>query len=323
MRGGSSGRRPAVSVIVPFAGTPAALNGVIGMLEAVELGAADEVIVADNRRRAIRPDHPRIRIIDASQRATPAHARNRGAAAAGQEWLVFLDADVRPLPGLLDAYFHPSPAPETGVLGGGIRDVAGVPPAAAGRAASATTPSLAARYSLSRGHMAHAATLSRGRFGYAQTANCAVRREAFEQVGGFAEEARAGEDADLCFRLAAKGWRLEERADAAVEHMARASLLDLGAQLAVHGSGAAWVERRHPGAFPPSGGLALLRRLSSTGWQVLLAAVRGEREAAALAGVECLAAGAFELGRLMPNRRAGARSARTGRRRPGRPAVGR
>ncbi len=317
MTGGSNRRRPGVSVIVPFAGTPAALEGVIRMLEELELEAGDEVIVADNRRRPSRPEHPRIRIIDASQRATPAHARNRGATAAGQEWLVFLDADVRPLPGLLGAYFDPLPAPETAVLAGGIHDVAAAPPLAGG-SVTAATPSLAARYSVSRGHMAHAATLSRGRFSYAQTANCAVRRRAFESVQGFADEARAGEDADLCFRLAARSWRLERRSDAAVEHAARASLVELSTQLAVHGSGAAWVERRHPGAFPAPGALALARRLSSTGRQALLALVHGESEAAALASTELLATGAFELGRLLPNRRAGARSARSRRRRRGR-----
>ena len=37
---------------------------------------------------------------------------------------------------------------------------------------------------------------------YAQTAHCAVRRSAFEAVGGFREDIRSGGDADLCFRLA-------------------------------------------------------------------------------------------------------------------------
>ena len=38
-------------------------------------------------------------------------------------------------------------------------------------------------------------------------ANLAVRREAFEAVGGFAEELLIGEDIDLCWRLQLEGYR--------------------------------------------------------------------------------------------------------------------
>jgi GT2 family glycosyltransferase len=40
-------------------------------------------------------------------------------------------------------------------------------------------------------------------------ANLAVRRHAFEEVGGFAEELLVGEDIDLCWRLQLGGFRFE------------------------------------------------------------------------------------------------------------------
>jgi mycofactocin glycosyltransferase len=40
------------------------------------------------------------------------------------------------------------------------------------------------------------------------TANLAVRRDVFAEIGGFAAELRTGEDADLCWRLAAQGVEL-------------------------------------------------------------------------------------------------------------------
>src|SRR5581483_10196456 len=95
------------------------------------------------------------------------------------------------------------------------------------------------------------------REGFAQTANCAVRRAAFQSVGGFAE-VRSGGDADLCLRLRAAGWRLEERRHAAVLHLNRANLASLLAQRARHGAGAAWLARRHPGAVPARGKLGLM-----------------------------------------------------------------
>ena len=57
--------RPAVSVIVPFAGSREQLRRAIDALEQLELGDEDEVLVALNRpvariepRSRPRPDHP-------------------------------------------------------------------------------------------------------------------------------------------------------------------------------------------------------------------------------------------------------------------------
>lgn len=228
-------------------------------------------------------------MIAAAGVASPGFARNRAAAVARGEWLVMIDADTVPAPDLLERYLEPAPGADVGVLAGGIDDLA-------------DGHGLLARHLLERAHMSQETTLGRGRWRYGQSANLAVRRGAFAAVGGFAEHARAGEDADLCFRLEQAGWLLEERPEARVGHRARERLPALLAQLARHGAGAAWCNRRHPGSFPPPPAGQLARRLGRCGWRTLAAGARGRREEALLALLELLEASAFEGGRLLSNR---------------------
>jgi GT2 family glycosyltransferase len=284
--------RPTVSVIVPFAGSEADLDTLVSRLERLTLTTGDELIVADNRPGAgPRRLSETLRLHGAGAVASPGFARNRGAAAAHGEWLVFIDADTEPEPDLLDAYFDPPPAPETAVLAGGIRDVA-----------DRSAPTRAARHAVARAQMSQAVTLERAEHPYAQSANIAVRRHVLVHSGGFAEHARAGEDADLCFRLVDAGHRLESRPAALVRHSARATLGATLLQLVNHGAGASWCNRRHPGSFPPAGAGPLLRRIVHSAWAALRARVRGDREGAGFALLEITETLAFELGRVIPNR---------------------
>lgn len=294
--------RPTVSLIVPFAGSWAELDRLKSELALIARTEHDEVIIADNRtevlaqrtgldadQRASAGDASPVRVCAARGPSTPAFARNCGAQRASGEWLVFIDADTRPSPSLLDGYFDPPPSPETAIMAGAVVDVAD-------RAA------LIARHGVARGRMNQQTTLTRTGTPYAQTANCAVRRNAFEAVGGFEPLARAGEDADLCFRLQHTGWRLEERAGAVVEHRSRDALGPWLLQLVRHGSGAAWLNRRWIGEFPPPRPHQLAARLARYLAAALSELVRGDREAAAFALLDLAGACAFELGRLGRNR---------------------
>jgi GT2 family glycosyltransferase len=280
--------RPSVSMVVPFAGPPAALAALLERLGRLDRRSGDELIVADNGPASVSFERAGARVLAAPEIGTPAFARNRGAREASCEWLVFIDADTEPEPALLDGYFEPPPGAATAVLAGAIIDA----PAGDG---------IAARHSAARAHMSELTTLFREGRPYAQTANCAVRRTAFVAVGGFEEHARAGEDADLCFRLVAAGWGIEHRPEASVRHRTRTTVPRLLAQLARHGSGAGWLNRRYPGEFPPPAPRSLAARTIRGAAAVVTALARRDRAAVALSALDLLAAWAFDVGRLRSN----------------------
>ena len=262
-------QRPSVSVIVPFAGSDADFEACLLAMAAVELGPEDELIIADNRPR------PDPRALDAAGPPSSYFARQLAAQSARGEWLLFLDADTLPDPGILTAYFDPAPAANTGILAGAIEDWI-----------EADTPT--ARYIARRRKLDQATTLAHAHRPYAQTANAAFRRSVFEAADGFNAPVRSGGDADLCWRLLDDGWEIEERPAARVRHRNRATLGALLAQLHRHGSGMMWLERRYPGSFPPPHPRELFTRTR------LLA---GGRDAA----IDFLGLWARDLGRLKSN----------------------
>lgn len=279
--------------MLPFRGSEAQLALVLERLEGLELAPGDSVTVADNRPGA-RDSGGRgaVRVLGAGELQTSYHARNRAAAEGTAPWLVFLDADVLPPADLLARYFEPMPGERVGVLAGTVTD----------EGPAADTGTSAARYAWLKSSMSQEITLADDEWAFAQTANAAVRRAAFEQVGGFEAGVRSGGDADLCFRLRAAGWELERRQGAAVVHRNRQSVPRMLAQRARHGAGAAWLSQRWPGALPR-------RRWPGLAWWSvkragagLVAAARGDRDAALLGLLDGPAVWAFELGRLVPNR---------------------
>jgi GT2 family glycosyltransferase len=285
--------RPAVDVVIPFAGPPEALERLVARAAELEHTPADTIVVVDNHGGPgpRRPGAAGVTVLAAPERRSSYHARNRGAATGRAPWLLFLDADVQWPAELIDRYFAGGPVGDrVAVLAGGVADA----PLPAGRRATA-----AERYASARAPMAQSVTFDSGSHPpYAQTANCLVRRAAFDEVGGFAGAIRSGGDADLCFRLQAGGWTVEQRDQARVVHRNRRTLRALLAQKARHGAGAAWLRRRYPGTFPPPrwAGLAAWSARS------LLASPRRGGDDAAPAFVDVLAVWAFELGRLLPNR---------------------
>jgi GT2 family glycosyltransferase len=284
--------RPGVDVVVPFLGSAASLGGLVARLSSLQLRDGDTVTVADNRPAGepVVDGRGRVAVVRAPERRSSYHARNAGAAAGRAEWLVFLDGDVEPPADLLDRYFDVRPGERTGVLVGGVRDEEVGPGGPA-----------VARYTELRRSMDQSNTLGLGEWGYAQTANCAVRRAAFDDVDGFRPDVRSGGDADLCFRIRAAGWGMESRADAFVLHRSRTSLRKLLRQRARHGAGAGWLAERYPGSFPKRRwpGLAVWALTSEA--RAAADAARGRRDDALVHAIEPLSVWAHEVGRLLPN----------------------
>jgi GT2 family glycosyltransferase len=231
--------RPAVSVVMPFAGDTAAAVRAVASLRLLDIADGDELILSDNSGTA--GPQAGVVVVDAAGERSPSHARNAGAARARSAWILFLDADCIPDPMLLDAYFGAPVGERVGALAGEV-----VP------AAGAST--LAERYATARNFLGQQAHLAHPYRPRAVAANLLVRHAAFEQLGGFAEGVRAGEDTDFSWRLQEAGWLLEPRA-ARVEHRYRATVSELRRQWRGYAAGRAWLATRYP-EFKPQPALA-------------------------------------------------------------------
>lgn len=229
-----------MSVVVPFAGGAGELRRLRVAIERLELDPADEVVVADNggRRTAAPLAGGRVRVVAAEGERSSYHARNAGARGALGEWLLFMDADCSPAPGLLDAYLGERPPARVGALAGEI-------------VCDPAQRSFVARYIRSRRVVSQSEGLLGATSGVAAAGNLLVRRTAFEALDGFCEGIRSGGDIDLCRRLAAAGWTLEYRPAALVEHRHRDTLVAFLRTVARYGAGSRWLNERYPGTSPP------------------------------------------------------------------------
>lgn len=224
--------RPAVSVVVPFGGGDHVALG--AALAAIELRPGDELIVADNSGGDGSALASVARVIAASGERSSYHARNVGAAAASCEWILFMDADCTPDPGIFDEYLGEPVADGVGAVAGEILG-------------DERQAALAARYARDRKILSQTDGLyGRGRT-VAATGNLLVRRTAFDELGGFVEGIRSGGDVDFCLRLQAAGWELEFRPRAVVRHSHRESVPGLLRTFVRYGAGSRWLSRRHAG----------------------------------------------------------------------------
>jgi GT2 family glycosyltransferase len=242
-------QRPAVSVVVPFAGNIAEALVALALLRSLHTRPGDQLILADNC--GVVPEAADLTLIRVAGEQSPAHARNAGAAAASTDWILFLDADTRAPANLLDAYFAEPVEDRVGALVGEITG-------------ARRADTLAARYGAARNFLSQSAHMAHPFRPRAAAANLLVRRAAFEAAEGFEEGVRAAEDTDFCWRLQELGWTLELRPDAVVEHEYRQSIAELRRQWRAYAAGRAWLAERYPGFRPePAVQRAFRRQLTA------------------------------------------------------------
>jgi glycosyltransferase involved in cell wall biosynthesis len=197
-----------LSVVIPVR------NGARTIVEQLDAIAAqdrlpDEIVVADNGSSddtvavvtgwAATSSIPTT-VIDASDRASANHARNRGRTVATGEWLLFLDADDEAQPGLVAA-LHDARARRSLVSAMLLRtDHDGAP-------TSRSRPFAGRFYGVAHGHagamLVHAADL--------------------DDLGGFSEVHQRNQDVEISLRALVRGWEIVHVPSALLHYRHRAS----------------------------------------------------------------------------------------------------
>lgn len=280
------GARPAVSVVVPL-GRLEDLESLQAALARLDVEPGDELIIADNTRRgmsdAVLPAGARV--VRAAAERSSYHARNAGARAAGCEWILFMDADCTPAPGLIRSYFTPPPAGRCGAVAGTV-------------VGSFAQDALIARYARSRAFLNMAGGAEGPGWRIAVGGNVLVRRAALEEIGGFVEGIRSGGDVDLSRRLIAAGWTIERRRAALVEHRHRERLLPFLASIARYAAGSRWLNGCYPGHSPR---WPLPKQLALSARDAAVLTVAGKREEGVFRALDGLGLLAHNLGYLGGN----------------------
>jgi GT2 family glycosyltransferase len=220
-----------ISVIVPVRNGMPWLEDQLLALAAQHCPEPWEVVIADNGStdrsasfaRRFAETHENFRVIEASAVKGPPAARNAGVRAASGSLLVFCDADDVVQSGWLASFAKL--LDEVDVVAG-VFDFWSLN----GLSASPHQPA----------SMRQLGFLPAG-----LGANLAVRRRAFEEVGGFAEELLVGEDVDLCWRLQLAGYRFVIDFDARVAKRERPEFMQVFRQAAAYGRSGPTLFRRY------------------------------------------------------------------------------
>ena len=184
----------------------------------------------------------------------PAAARNTGAALVDTEFILFIDADTQ---WNEDAF----------LMFGHFADSRVV--AAAPRVRSVDGPSLLERYETAESPLDLGTEPARvrpnTRVSYVPAAALAVRRSTFEQLSGFDESFRYGEDVDFVWRAVEAGHVVRYEPLAEVAHRPRGSFEAWARQRVGYGSAAASLAARHRGAVTP----LKVNRWSAGAWALI------------------------------------------------------
>jgi glycosyltransferase involved in cell wall biosynthesis len=208
-----AGRRPKrFSVVIPALNAEEHIGEQLGSLAQQSFTGDWEVVVVDNGSTdatvaVVEKWSERVRglrVVDASSRPGRSPARNFGAEQAAGDFLLFLDADDRVVPGWLAAMADA--AARADVLGGAVRlfhvDPDGDEVFEDEQTVRAVVPAF-------------------GFLPFVRSCNLGVRTELFRGEGGFDESYDQAEDVELCWRLQLAGHPLLYVPDAVVHYRVR------------------------------------------------------------------------------------------------------
>jgi GT2 family glycosyltransferase len=224
-------RRPSVSVVVPLLNGGEPFLECLRNLSALDPAPLEILIVSDGDHSGSAETARRLgfTVISLPRTCGPARARNRGAAQAVGEILVFIDADVRVPSDLISriaSVFQDDPS--LAALIGSYDDEPGA-------------PNFVAQYKNLSHHYVH--QMSSEDASTFWGACGAMRRDIFMQVRGFDERYRrpSVEDIELGYRLKQNGHRIRLCKDVQVTHLKRWELRSMW-QADIHDRAIPWTK---------------------------------------------------------------------------------
>jgi mycofactocin system glycosyltransferase len=236
-----------VTVVIPVRDNAAGLRRLVGALRGLRV-----VIVDDGSLTPV--DHAQlaggqfdgaacdIEIVRHDHSRGPAAARNTGLARCRTDYVAFLDADVLPRRGWLEALLGHFCDPTVAVAAPRI--------VALQDGGGPVARYEAVRSALDLGEW-EAPVRPYGPVPYVPSAAIVCRRSAVLAVGGFDEALHSGEDVDLCWRLVESGQRLRYEPVAQVAHDHRTQMRRWLSRRAFYGGSAAPLALRHPDKIAP------------------------------------------------------------------------
>ncbi len=239
---------PPVSIVVPVYNGEADVPELISYLQHQTYPTEKaEYLVVDNNSRDrtverlksidLRADFP-LRILSQTEIQSSYAARNTGIRAARSSIIAFTDADCRPEPTWLQNLVQPFQNPEVGLVAGEIIALG--------------PQTLLEHYAQQNKTLSQTHTLAHPFCPYGQTANLAVRREAFTKVGMFRPYLTTGGDADMCWRILRQtDWTLEFAENAIVKHRHRSTWKELYKQWRRYGESNRYLHELHGVALQP------------------------------------------------------------------------
>jgi mycofactocin system glycosyltransferase len=275
-----------VTVVIPVHDNVFGLHRLLSALRGLRVVVVDDGSAIPVRQQDLERASCQVEVIRHARSKGAAAARNTGLAACTTDFVAFLDADVVPRRGWLEALLGHFADPA----------VALVAPRIVGLSHS---DNMIARYEAVRSSLdlgrREAPVVPYGTVSYVPSAAIVCRRSALTAAGGFDETLRCGEDVDLCWRLVESGARLRYEPIALVAHDHRVGVREWLARKAFYGMSAAPLSIRHPDKTAPlviSGWTLLLWLLMAVGSfigclaSVVIAAVTARRISRSLNGVE-------------------------------------
>ncbi len=246
--------QPYVSVVIPIYNgeddLPALLECLRSQTYPTHLA---EYLLVDNGSRdrtlAILQSNPQVQALSETQIQSSYAARNTGIRAAKGNIIAFTDADCRPHRDWLTQLVQPFVDPTVGIVAGEILALPG--------------HTLLERYADRHETLSQKHTLAHPFCAYGQTANLAVRRQIFEQVGLFRPHLTTGGDADICWRVLQQAtdqdshqdnhqdshqnnrWQLKFAEGAIVQHHHRSTLTELCSQWQRYGRSNRYLHELH------------------------------------------------------------------------------